>query len=183
MKKNSIFLGLKDKICDFYKKNKRIFFSVVACFCVIIILCISVIADFSKDSKEKSANTESLSVTKYARELEEKLKTLILGLDSVKKVSIFVMVESTPTVTYLTETSERVETKEGNSVSEKTTTVVFEKNGSISTPVVITTIMPKVTGVLILTNKINASTRISIKNSISVVLNIDESCISILQES
>ena len=52
--------------------------------------------------------------------------------------------------------------------TELTTTVVFEKNGSISTPVVITTLMPKVKGVLIITNKINASTKISIINSISV---------------
>ena len=37
--------------------------------------------------------------------------------------------------------------------------------------------------VLIVLNKISASTKLSIINSISVVLNIDASCISILQES
>lgn len=183
MKKNKLFMSLKEKICVFYRKNKKIFFSCVACFIVLIGLIFSSFTDLSKKSKSKKTESSSISITNYASEIETKLKNMISNLKDVSSVSIFVMVESTPNIKYLTETNEKTEIKDGNSVSEITTTVVFEKNGSISTPVVVTTLMPKVTGVLIVVNKINASTKLAIINSISVVLNIEESCISILQES
>ena len=64
----------------------------------------------------------------------------------------------------------------------KTETVVFEKNGSSSNPIVVATIAPKISGVLIVVNKIQASTKLSIINSVSIVLNVPESCITILQE-
>ena len=92
------------------------------------------------------------------------------------------MVDSTPKIEYLTEKSEEISGDSANKNSVVSESVVFEKNGSISTPVVVTTIMPKVTGVLIVTNQINNSTKLSIISSVSTVLNIDKSCISLLQE-
>ena len=183
MGKNNKFFDLKNKICVFYKKNKKVFYSFIACFFILIVLILSTFFDISKNKKSKQINTNSISITEYASQIESKLNNMILNLKDVSKSSVFVMIETTPTISYLTETSERTETKDGATVSEKTTTVVYEKNGSISTPVVVTTLMPKVTGVLVVINKINHSTKLSIINSISVVLNIDESCISILQES
>lgn len=185
MKIKTIFLNFKDKICSFYKKDKKIFFAIAVCLVILVALVISTISDIGKPkSKNNTKKVETvLSVSNYATELEDKLENLILKLDSVKNVSVLVMVESTPTVTYLTESTEKIENKDNNSISEITTTVVFEKNGSIQTPIVVTTINPKITGVLIVTNKISQSTKLSIKNSVSIVLNIDESCISLLQES
>lgn len=183
MKNIAFFSKLKEKICVFYKKNKKIFFACVFCFALIIALCFSSISSLSKTTKKKSnSSKESMSVTEYATAVEEKLKNLISKLDCISSIDVFVMVEASPTVTYLTEKKESTVTNSAGTTSEITTTVVFEKNGSVSTPIVVTTIMPKVTGVLIVTNKINSSTKLSIVNSISMVLNIDESCISILQE-
>lgn len=172
--------ALKSKLVTFYKSNKKLFFSLVACIVVLVGLAVSTLADVKK---KKSGQVSSVSVTEFAREVEQKLSDMIMMLGSVSRASVFVMVESTPTVTYLTETTERSESKDGTTVSEVETTVVFEKNGSTTSPVVVTTMTPKVTGVLIVTNNIPASTKLSIINSVSVVLKIDKSCISILQES
>lgn len=185
MKIKTIFKGFKDKICTFYKKDKKIFIAISVCSVILLGLFVSLIAEFNGEKTKTKSKTSSSSnnVSNYASNIESKLENLIIKLDSVKSVSVLVMVESTPKVTYLTETAEKIEQKDNNSISETTTTVVFEKNGSASTPVIVTTINPKITGVLIVTNKISASTKLSIINSVSTVLNIDESCISLLQES
>lgn len=182
MKNNSVFLKIKDGFCNFYKKDKKNFIIIIICFAIIIGLFVSTFFTNNKKNIEKTTLLNKTSITDYADKIESKLIGIIEKLDSVTSVDVFVMVEATPTINYLTETKETTVTNEKGSTSEITTTVVFEKNGSIQTPVVVTTIMPKITGVLIVTNEINASTKILIKNSISVVLNIDESCISLLQE-
>ena len=176
--------SLKTKICSFYKKDKKLFISFAVCFIVFVVLIVSTMLDIKKKKTVVSEKTTSTSIVKdYATNIENKLEILISKLDSIKTVSVMVMIESSPTITYLTERTEKIENKDNNSVSEISTTVVFEKNGSISTPIVVTTINPKITGVLIVTNKISASTKTAIINSVSNVLNIGESCISLLQES
>ena len=180
----AVFLNFKDKICSFYKKDKKIFISICVCLIIFFALIISTFVDINKNKKVVSTKKieTTISVSDYATNIENKLESLLSKLDSIKTVSVMVMVESSPQVTYLTESTTKTETKENNSVSEISTIVVIEKNGSISTPVVVTTINPKITGVLIVTNKINATTKLAIINSVSNVLNISESCISLLQE-
>lgn len=183
MNKNGLFSGLKDKICTFFKKDKKNFIIIISCFMLVIFLAISSFKTTTKSNSNSQQKSQSVSITDYAEKVEDKLINIISKLDNISKVDVFVMVEATPTINYLTEKKETTVTNEKGSTSEITTTVVFEKNGSIQTPVTVTTIMPKITGVLIVTNNINVSTKLLIKNSISIVLNIDESCISLLQES
>lgn len=183
MKNKFSFSKLKQGLTSFYKKNKNLFFACLICCIGIVFLFVSSLSSLNKKSNNKTKATSSISITEYADNIEKKLVNIISSLSSVKNASAFVMVESTPTISYLTEKNETTITDDNGAKTEITTTVVFEKNGSISTPVVVTTLMPKITGVLIITNKINASTKLSIINSISIVLNVDESCISLLQES
>lgn len=182
MKKFMRFSEIKDKICTFYSKNKKMFFACIICFGLIIVLFVSSLTGLAKNKKSKQEKKQEVSVTSYATSVEEKLASIISKLDTISNVEVFVMVEATPTITYLTERKETTVTNSAGTTSEISTTVVFEKNGSISTPIVVTTIMPKVTGVLIVTNKIDYTTKLSIINSISIVLNVDESRISLLQE-
>lgn len=184
MKKFS-FKNIKESVKGLYLSNKKVFILAVSLMCIVIVIAVSVFIPSSKNDKKSQIEKQGqVSVTDYATQVENKLNSMLLSIESVKKVSTFVMVESTPKIEYLTE-SENVTTtnSSGTSSSTLSTTVVFEKNGSISTPVVVTTILPKVTGVLIVLNNVSASTKFSIIKAVSIVLNIDESCISILQES
>jgi len=88
------------------------------------------------------------------------------------------MVDSSEKYIYLTQ-SENTKSGESEVVKEE---VVYEKNGSSQSPIKVMTEYPKVTGVMIVTNKIDVSTKISIQNAIAGVLNIDSSCIFILQD-
>ena len=150
----------------------------------LIIVVVFVYLTFGKFENKNTTKIEStFSLNEYSNAVEEKLKSMILKLDEINSASVMVMVESTPKIEYLTESEEVFENAEKGSSSTKSTTVVFEKNGSVNTPIVVTTLMPKVTGVLIVVNKISASTKIALINSISAVLNVDVSSINILQES
>lgn len=185
MKKFNFIQNLKSNILGLYNKNKKVFFACTALSVILVILVFSVMFSGTKKKTDKSkinSNATTISVSEYALSIENKLKNMIEKLDSVKDVSVFVMVDSSPKIEYLTETTTDTKTTENGTNSTISETVVFEKNGSISTPVVVTTIMPKVTGVLITVKGIDAMTKLSIINSVSIVLNIDESCISILQE-
>ncbi len=185
MEKFNFIQNIKEKILGLYGKNKKVFFACVSLIVVLIVLVFSVMFSGSKNKTSKSKTETSsniISVSDYAGSIETKLKNMILQLDSVNSASVFVMVDSSPTIKYLTETSTETKTTEAGTNSVISETVVFEKNGSVTTPIVVTTIMPKVTGVLIVVNDVNAMTKLSIINSVSIVLNIDESCISILQE-
>lgn len=184
MKLKNHFLNYKEKFMLFYKKNKKIFFISISCIICVIFLFISSLGSLNKNKKTSSSVSNSGgSVTAYADSIENKIVSIISKIDEVKNVNVFVMVESTPIYNFLTEKKEHTITNSSGSTTEITTTVVFEKNGSSNSPVIVQTIMPKITGVLIITNKINIATKLSIIKSISIVLNIDESCISLLQES
>jgi len=181
MIKNRFFCKFKTFVKNLYDKNRRLFFMSVGLIVLLIALTAgSVFA--SGEKKSASEKEENISISSYTSNLESKLKSMLLKIKTVSEVDVLIMVDSTPKVNYLTESEESEIVNSAGSTKTITTKVVYEKEGSINRPVVVSTSMPKVVGVLIVTNKIDASTKLSIINSVSVVLNVDETCITILQE-
>lgn len=182
MKNIAFFNKLKNSLKDFFGKGKK---KNILLFSGIVLALIMLVISYliPKNNVETKKEISSVSITDYSLSVENKLENMLLKIDEINSVSVMVMVDSTPKVEYLTEIESESKNTEKDSSVTNSTTVVFEKDGSVSTPIVVTTIMPKVTGVLVVLNKISPSTKISIINSISIVLNIDSSCISILQES
>lgn len=182
MSKIEFFSKIKAKTSELKSKNKKVFYLSIVLIIAAAFFVFSIAFKTGKKNSEQKSENNQISVSDYASSIEKKLTDMISKLDSVNEVSVFVMVDSTPRIEYLTEKSEEVKQEGESKNSVVSETVVFEKDGSILTPIVVTTIMPKVTGVLIVTNKISASTKISIISSVSVVLNIDRESISLLQE-
>ncbi len=181
MKNMAIFAKIKQFFVKLYSSNKKLFVLLVA-MVLVVVLAIPSLFLGTKNSDKTKTKTESLSVDNYAQSVENKLENMIILLDAVKEVDVFVMVDSSPKKYFLTET-EISKTTNGESVSEtKKETIVFEKDGSESHPIEQYISMPKITGVLVFLNKIDSSTKVSVISAISVVLNIDQSCISILQD-
>ncbi len=182
MKKFAFLAKIKEKFKSFNNgKNHKSLFLIIGLIVGVVLLVIS----FIMPQKNKTIKNEKveISVSDYSMSIESKLEQMLLEINEVTSASVMVMVESSPKIEYLTEKEEEIKTDDKGSSSVISTTVVFEKNGSVNTPIVVTTLMPKVTGVFIVLNKISSSTKISIINSISIVLNIESKCISILQES
>ncbi len=136
----------------------------------------------SKNNEEGDAKIDDVLVTDYASLLEAKVQNMLVKLDEVNSVSVMVMTNSTEKIEYLIESEITKNGGEENQIITSKESVVFDKNGSSSSPVIVTKILPKITGVLIVVNNISASTKLSILNSISVVLNVDASCISIIEQ-
>ena len=180
MQKNAILIKIKEFFIKFYSGNKKMFFTVIA---LVLILVVSLLSMFSSKKKQNMSSEKGTSSTvsydSYASEIENKIESMLCGLKSVSEVQAFVMLETSPIKNYLTETEKQTSDSSGESVKE---TVVFEKDGSVQKPVETFVAMPKITGVLIVVNKIDASTKVAITNALAVVLNVSESSISILQE-
>ena len=92
------------------------------------------------------------------------------------------MTNGTSTDNYLFETDIVNNSSQSNQNITEKKEVVYQKNGSSNQPVKISTSYPEITGVLIYINKIDAIIKINIQKAISTVLNVDQSCIYILQE-
>lgn len=184
MKKIKFISNITDTVKSLFKKNKKLFFLTIALIFIMLAVFVSTFFTSKNNSSSKNNTSVSTGILDYTNSVENKLESMLLSLSGISSASVFVMVEATPTVTYLTETEEVTTTNaSGSSTTTKTTTVVFEKDGSILTPITVTTILPKVTGVMVVLNKFSPSTKLNITNAIATVLNIDVSCISILQES
>lgn len=176
------FAKIKNFLLDAYSKNKRRFI-LFSGLCVVFFVCFICVFLVPKNGVKKSnISGEIVSIDSYADGLENKIESALLNMKSVSKVEVFVMVESSPVKNFLMET-EVVKVGGENGSTTTSSKVVYNKNGSSTSPVEISTTMPKVTGVLIFINKIDASTKLSIINAVSVVLNVDSSCISILQDN
>ena len=181
MKIKNVFVNFYTKAKSLFLKNKKLSIVFVACF---IVLVFGLFSNFMPRKKEKSQteNFENNSFFTYTNAIENKLETMLLQVNEIDFVYVLVMVDSTPKVNYLMQTETVNESSNDITKSTIEETVVLEKNGSKSSPIIVSTTVPKITGVLIVTNKISSSTKVSIINSISTVLNVDGSCISILQE-
>lgn len=164
----------------FSDKKKSSFLILILIIAVAIIFVSTILP--SKSKEESDAKIDDVLVTDYASLVETKVQNMLIKLDEVSSVSVMVMTSSTEKFEYLIETETTKNGGEDNQVITSKETVVFDKNGSSSSPVIITKILPKITGVLIVVNNISASTKLSILNSISVVLNVDASCISIIEQ-
>lgn len=177
------FAKIKEFVLDMRRRNKKLF---LLCLALCGIVVVSACMFFLQNKNTKKQQISSLSkviVDDYSSGVENKIKALLLGLKSVSKADVFVMVESSPISNYLTEKEVVEVTGSAGSTITTTTTVVYQKDGSKTSPIIVSTTPPKIIGVLIVLNKINASTKVSIINAVACVLNIDASCISILQDS
>ncbi len=178
MKFKAIFNNIKEKISGLYKSNKKLFFAFIAVLIVAAIVLFLPL-ESSKSNQSNSEQTENISPSlSYAEMLENKLANMLLKVSNIKSAKVLVMVDSSEKYIYLTQ-SESTKTGESEVLKEE---VVYEKNGSSQSPIKVMTEYPKVSGVMIVTNKIDASTKISIQNAIAGVLNIDSTCIFILQD-
>lgn len=181
MKKSNFFVKLKNKITNLYQKNKKLFVFTTALLLVLIICLFFYPKEKSEEGSTKTQNDTSTSTSSsdYASSIENKLQSMLLSIDEVKSASVMVLCESTVVNEYLQDKNETKNADGSTSLNEET---AYEKNGSNTTPIIISSKMPKIVGVWVIINEVSPSTKLAITNSISSVLNLSEESISILQE-
>lgn len=144
----------------------------------IAILCVVALFFGSISSKNKSSNntssTQSTTYTfdalEYANQVGQTLQDTINNIEGVSNAKVVVVVQQSPKVEYLTQTS------------NSELAVVYIKNGSIYQPVVVTQFLPQITGILVVADGVNnLQIRNNLLNAISAVYNVNISCIDILE--
>ena len=180
MKFAESFVDVKDKLKSIFSKNKKIFILVsVLVFMIIVSLFLYPTKNSSDNNQSVEEKDIAINVSSYSDMIESKIKKMLLGVSEITKAEVMVVCESTEVYEYL---MNRDETKNENGSSTIREEVAFEKEGSNTSPILITSKMPKVLAVWIVINEVSPSTKLAITNSIESVLNISKDCISILQE-
>lgn len=167
----------KIKLLKASGKKKYLFAAIL----ILVLILIFATLFFNGKINNSKENTSVLA-DNYAASLENKLKSMILKIDEINSVDVLVVVNGSAKTNYLVETTEVVTTNSNGSTKTTSTKVVYEKANGTSSPIIVSTSYPEVIGVMIVINKVSASTKLAIKNSVSLVLNIPEESISILQE-
>lgn len=180
MKIGNIFIKIKDKMQQLYKKNKKLFF--VSLAVIVVVFSLFFIPKQDENLDELKSNIEQDSTSSYSQMIELKIENMLSNISAISLVDVMVMVDSSPTINYLTQKeSTKTTGSSGESVIEKEE-IVYEKNGSSQVPVIVSTTYPKITGVLLVLNNVDVSTKISIQNAVAGVLNISSDSIFILQD-
>ena len=183
MKIKDFFSIFKTKLGSLYAKNKKLFLFVLV-FVSLIAFCLISFPKNNENKKESdnSMTEQNLGIMGFKDEVEQKIVQMLLSIDEIKTASAMVVCDESEKYVYLKNVTETSSGTGDNSSKTITEEVVYEKNGSNSSPIIVSKIMPKVVGVWIVINSVSPSTKLAIINSISSVLNISESSISILQE-
>lgn len=152
----------------------------------ILLMVIVVVIFFSSFKTEKETKTKtienSLSAMEYCENIENRLINVIGTVKGVGKVDVFVMVDASPTIKYLEESITSTEEKDGNKSTSIQTTIVMSKNGTITNPVVVVELMPKITGVLVVASGAkDIKLKTTLINTISAILNVDISNVEVLE--
>lgn len=183
MKIKNYFVKIKENITKKYNKNKKLTISIILLF--IVILGYFIFSAVSVDDNKKSSNlitndrTEK-NITNYEDKISTEIEQMLLEIDAVSKAKVMVFCDSTETYHYLMNETTSEITKDDESTNSTSKEIAYEKDGSSSIPIIEYIEHPKIVGVMVVINNVSASTKLSILNSISIVLNIDTSCISIV---
>jgi len=155
---------------------------------VIVVILIFIVIGIFLSSLKTNKPTEikkienKLNALEYCESVENRLISVIGKIKGVGEVDVFVMVDASPTIKYLEESITTTEEKDGNISTSIQTTIVMSKNGSITTPVVVVELMPKITGVLVVaTGAKDIKLKTTLINAISAILNVDISSVEVLE--
>ena len=120
-------------------------------------------------------------IVKYERELELRLEQIISSINGIGTVEAFVMTDTSIETIYAGNKEEKTSGEGANLSKTQTVEIVFEKNGSVSTPIIGLEIYPEITGVLIVAEGVNdEKMRLLVINAVAVALNIENSKIEVL---
>ena len=149
---------------------------------VVLIIFMNGIRSTTKDKgvKVEKIQTTETSFGSYEKHMEQRLENILSSISGVGDVNVFVMTETSVKTIYAG--NEDVKTSGENSAgANQTFEIVFEKNGTTTTPIISLEIYPEITGVLVVAEGVNdEKLRLCVINAVSVALDIENSKIEVL---
>ncbi len=178
LKKIIDFFQVKNIVSNKYTKLK----SIIAVVLVVVIFVIFA-SSFKVTKKEKNEKINtSLSAVEYSTNIENRLEYVLGQIKGINNVNVFVMVDASPTIKYLEETKTETNNKAENETTSIETKIVMAKNGTITSPVVVVELMPKITGVLVVAaGAKDIKMKTTLINTISAILDVSVSKVEVVE--
>jgi len=155
-------------------KNKLVV-RLVVCLLAVVALGIFASTFINKKSTKTSSQVSSTSTTysssvlAYSRAIASQIEDMLAGVKGLNNVKVVVVAESSPEIKYL-------KSGEGNE------SIILEKQSSITKPVIVTELTPRINGILIVAD---GATNLLLKNKVisalSAVYSVDSAKIDILE--
>lgn len=178
---------VKDRVFaffSFFKDGKYKTILVIVLSFVVVGVFISSFVGGKSISKQNSESVEekSCSAEEYCKGVENRLNNILASVKGVGSVEVFVMVDSSPTIKFLEETSITETGKGDDNTKSIQTKIVMSKNGNITMPVVVVEQLPKITGVLVVAKGAkDVKLKTTLINVISSVLSVNVSNVEVLE--
>ena len=168
---------LKEKLAKIFKNKHIAIPLVIALMCIALLICFGSFGTKNKTSNRtatsqtQSSTSASFDALKYADEVAASMQSAINCIKGISNAKVIVVVESSPTMEYLTE-----DDGQGGKV------LVYDKQGSTYKPIATCQFLPKITGVLVVAKGVSdLQIKYNILNAISAVYNVNVSNIEILE--
>jgi|GEM_PF-6714998 len=129
---------------------------------------------FSNKTAKQATGTPTVSEGSYEEFVEGRLSTILNSVKGLNNVKVYVSVDATPQIVYLSESSSNASGILGESI-------VLSKNGTQSSPVIALKTYPEIKGVLVVARGVTARSKLELANTLSLVLNVNLSSIEILE--
>lgn len=140
---------------------------------ILLLICFGDGFSWTSGNSGTNDNSTSLSImssTEYIQKTEEKLSTLISQIKGAGKTKVMITVESGTEIVYAkTETIKKV----GNDTTTTSTLILIDNNGT-ETPIVVMEILPKIKGVVIVSEGAkDVQIKLNIINAAQTLLTLD----------
>ncbi len=171
------------KLQEFFKdKKSKYLLTAVLCVLVVIIFASSLKTTNNKKSTEENAVSQNaVSWQEYCEAQEHRLKYVLESVKGVDEARVFLMIDESPTITYL-ENTVQTNAANQNGAGSLQTTAVEIKNGTMTMPVVVVERLPKVQGVLIVVSgSVDIKLINTLSNVVSSVMNVSLSNVEVLE--
>lgn len=172
--KNNFISSLVSKIKNF--KHLKTLIVVVLSVIVLVIFASSFVS--KKSNKTQESTNVSSNALSYCKQQEHRLEQVLENVKGISNVNVFVMVDESPTLKYVEDNSQTQSQNQTTSTSE----TVLTKNGSVTSPIVVCEILPKIKGVLVIAKGAgDLKIKTTLTNIISSVLGINISSVEVLE--
>ena len=152
---------------------------IIACVLFLVVLVIFFDSFKSKDNAKTNASSASvIDVSSFAEYTENRLSSIINSISGITNAKVYLSFSGSPEVVYAEDFSEN----SNNGSIIKTSSIVFSKSGTATTPCVVKTNYPKILGVLVVAKGVkDAKTKLMLENCLSAVLSVPIASIEILE--
>lgn len=179
-KENKITEKLKkSKLYEKLKNIKHLDLIIIVIFVCILLLIY--FGDFSSTSKNNTLSQTFTSYESYTKDLEKRLSGVLSKINGAGKVSVMVTLDGSPelVIAYNTEEKSNNLLNTDDSVTIKKEPIIINQNG-VSSPLVLSEIMPKIKGVVIVAQGANdVAVKLNLLSATTKLLNININSIEI----